>query len=928
MSNSEWRIGLYEPSSARAERPIWRPCFLLLTLIVVPLFMVLVRPAGASADDDLSELESDDRLPREERRLVSGLIQRGMPELVEMLLVDYPPIHRVFVARAYAKAGIDEKSPDHGESFFAKAAEEYRKIIGLARRADWLRGERRRFKLTAWRVEFGDMILRHWIVPELDRFEITSGQDFDREKVFRLLEEAYSSYIEAGEMLKDLDIGLRTDEERYLLLGIADKITALLAQQELNVAWAGLYLGMMSPDDAPERWRHFNRSLSAFDLISHAAQDSNRKYNALLGAGIALRELRRFDEAVSVFDRIFDSTASRALTTRASYEKARTLILADRFDLARRELDRLALQPTRRLGRNEAGALFYVRLAPLIHAYTYIRQAQVSNGPEDRRKEYQQKAKSELNELYERGEPWSSMARIYLDAMIGKKRDLEELTGTELAMTAAGMMAKQEYKQAIRAWKLLLQQDDAKQQHHKARFNLGVCFFQTGELRAAAEVFLSEAKTQSRSTITEKTFEYAYRCWRELAASAKSREDYLKLAEASALLAKELPGHRLAEEASWVAALALEEAGEYLEARVAYGRVPRPSVNYWPARRNMARCWQRLYEALPTDATASHRQRNARRVADAWLKLAEGLAALGDSKSAGSGERPKGKDEDFRSPAVDAEVRATWINEARLAAAAVMASEDLREYEACQSLLDQMPRSARVLGLHIRCLQGKGDIKQANRVLEGYLKQDSGAELGSVLVGLAAEMELEIQRLRQEGRRGEAKRMAIETIPTIRHLLDWVQARPKQKKHLSIVRFSLIKTLVQAEEYEEATGQLDALITENPKNGTYIRTAALLQEDIAKSGAVSVRGGALDQAESLWAKLLTDPSLRTTAPAHYWEARYHWLKHQLRHGHAAAVVKGIESEKAWRPDLGGPPWQGRLLDLAEQAQARVEADSS
>jgi hypothetical protein len=64
---------------------------------------------------------------------------------------------------------------------------------------------------------------------------------------------------------------------------------------------------------------------------------------------------------------------------------------------------------------------------------------------------------------------------------------------------------------------------------------------------------------------------------------------------------------------------------------------------------------------------------------------------------------------------------------------------------------------------------------------------------------------------------------------------------------------------------------------------------------------------------------LKDPTLRQQAPAEYWQDRYHWLRHQLGHGHRAEVIKGIETEKVWYPDLGGPPWQARLLELAEQA---------
>ncbi|NUQ48209.1 MAG: hypothetical protein HUU22_19515, partial [Phycisphaerae bacterium] len=55
----------------------------------------------------------------------------------------------------------------------------------------------------------------------------------------------------------------------------------------------------------------------------------------------------------------------------------------------------------------------------------------------------------------------------------------------------------------------------------------------------------------------------------------------------------------------------------------------------------------------------------------------------------------------------------------------------------------------------------------------------------------------------------------------------------------------------------------------------------------------------------------------------YWEARYCWLRLRLAGGDAAEVARGIESERAWYPDLGGPPWQARLNELAEQARRQA-----
>ncbi|MFQ5430826.1 MAG: hypothetical protein ACE5E1_11005, partial [Phycisphaerae bacterium] len=367
-------------------------------------------------------------------------------------------------------------------------------------------------------------------------------------------------------------------------------------------------------------------------------------------------------------------------------------------------------------------------------------------------------------------------------------------------------------------------------------------------------------------------------------------------------------------------ALALEESGDYTDAIRAYRRISADSPNHWSARRNIARCAQRRYEALPEKTSRAQRAALADEAVDAWLKLVDALSSLDGSKKTGAQKR---RATPAPTPASNAEMRRRWMNEAKLAAAALLVSEDLRAYDRCRDLLAETPESARVLGLRIRCLQGLGRIEEANQAVEDFLKKGPAKELGSVLLGLAAEMEAEIKRLETAGRKAEARRMANETVPTLRYLLEWIRSRPDQRRHVPIVQFSLVRTLIQAGRARDAVRQLEALMEEDPNNGRYVRRAAILHEDLAAKAAGAQRVIELNRAESLWARLLKDPTLRTTAPARYWEARCHWYRHQLRHGRAAEVIRGIETEKAWQPDLGGAPWQGRLLELVEEARSAL-----
>ena len=854
--------------------------------------------------------EPDDRLSSRDRRLTYELTERGMPELVEELLAGHPAMHRVYIARAYARAAIDTPDPALRKRFFKTAAKEYRKVISLEEKANWLRGLRRFFDIAQWRVELADLILRHWIAPDLDRFEITSGLDFDRRRLTRRLEEAHELYSDAARALDELLVSLRTEEERFLLLGIGDKIITLYEHRRLNGAWAGVYLGMIGDVEGIDRTRLLETALGAFDAVARTTKDPTRKYNALLGAGIALREMGRYAEANAAFDRVHDSTAPIGLTARAKYEKARCLILAGRFDAARRELADLDAISTHRLTDENTGATFYIRLAPLIHAYTYVREAEDDRFGPSHKAMLQQKAAIALNTISQQGGIWPEIVRVYLDALAGAERSLGELTAPELRIAAGRFMAEKEYAKAIEAFQRLLDRADAKSTHAEARFNLGVCHFQTRNQRSAAEAFLAVARDEAAENLGEQATEYAYQCWRQVARASRNTADYLKLAEASEQFAERYPDHELAVEAGWVGALARQEAGDYQSALSTYLKVPSFSPHYWEARQNVARCKQHLYEDLPANASPLRRSRAAQNAVSAWNKLAKDLEAL-------DLEKPQDRDSPL-GPSTD--VRARWITSARLSAATLLVGDDLRAYEDCLVHLADMQPTARVLALRIRCHRGLGDLDTAKRTLEDYLSQTPGAELGAVLIGLAAEMEEEINRLREGGHREDATQTAKESIPLIRQLLAWIERQPEHKEHVPVVRLSLAKALAQAGHHNETMTILTQLMADDPGNGSYIRTAALLQEDLSRTGKAAGRETAFEKAESLWARLLKDPSLHARAPAEYWEARFYWLRHQFRHGRTAEVLKGIETERAWHPNLGGPPWQARLLELAEQAR--------
>jgi len=868
--------------------------------------------------------EPDDALPRDQRALVAELTDRGMPDLVEELLTSAPTMHRIYVARAYAEAAIKSKEGEVRARFLEKAAANYRRLVALGKDSSWLRGLRRGFDVADWQVEWADLLLRYQAAPDLDRYEVTSGLDFDRPRLVKLLREAHREYGEAQARLDEMIVGLRTQEQRYLLLGLADKITRLADRRRLNAAWADVYLAMVdgegdrggspnsgNPACRARRQALLDSALADFDAISRTAlhsglpdKDAELKYNALVGAGIVLRESGRNAEAMSAFDRVRLSTASPALMVRARYEQARTHLVARQFDEARRELGELERMQTS--GPDEASG-FYVRLAPIIMAYSYMEESKDAGRGPTKQTELREKAVGAFNEIADRGSPWAEIAQVYLAALQGPDRKLEELGDAELSLTASRWMKAEQYDKAIAPLKLLLNRSTDKTGRAEAAFNLAVCRFQTGDLPSAVEGFEAVAKAPLSGELAERAASYAYQCWRRIADAEKTTAHYERLAQAASRLADRFSTNENAEEARWIAALAYQEAAQLPSATQAYSKIPPTSSHHRAALRGIAICRQRLYEQLPPDAPRDRRRQAARAAADSWKQLAAEFSAESSTQPSREAESR-----------TDANQLVKMLEEASLSAATLLASEDLAAFDEALGILRSMPQGDRVVVLRLRCLRAAGDEKRAREEFDKLLKDAPESQRGRILSALADQLDNEAQRLESVGRLEDAKKSWVESVHVLDDLLEWSRTQEDGHKQIVAIRSNLARLLARSGDPEAARVEYDKLISSDPTNGGHLRNAALLEEELARR-TNPPDSAAADRAEAHWAKLLKDGNLRERSPSIYWEARYYWLSHQLRHGRAPEVWKGVESEKAWYPDLGGPPWQGRLIELAQKA---------
>lgn len=896
-------------------------------VIVGAILMALITPTGLQAQAPagggraaLPSDQLDDRLPAEQAALAEALTRRHMPELVEALLAGRPGHDRIYVARAYVEAGAASDDPDLRRGFFETAAREYRNLVALARSPGWANGVRRRFDAASWQVEYGDLLLRRLAAGPLNQFEATCGLDYDRAQLASLLSDARGAYEAARPRVEELLIGLRTEERRYLLLGLAQRVTRLAERRDLNAAWASLYLGMIAPPDSLQREARLAEARSGFDAVSRVSRHSDHRYNALVGVGIALREMGRFGESEAALLRVDRSTAPAGLILRSRHERARCYLAERRFDAARDLADALIADAGGADG--DDGAVFYRELAPLLRAYVDLVEAGSDRVTAARRPALLESAVRRLETVEAKGGPWKQIARAYRALISPEGRNPATMTDVELSAWADRLMRSSRFSEAIDVLSQLADRSNGPERTANL-YRLGVCFMETGNLRRAAETFDAVALAGAPADDPDDTKRAeaaavaAFECRRRVAIESRTTDDYRRLARTARHLAGRYPDHPGADDAAYAAGVAWQEAGDWSEAADALSRVPAASPHYWSARRRFIQCEQRRFEQTTT-ISPMLRQRNANELADMWRALAEALetAQVNDENAKRVANEPDRGADRFRS----------WAREARVSAAALYADPNVRRFDEALALLADLPRSQDVLLVRLRCLRGAGRVADAMTELASFLDAPGADDPMQTLLRIADELQSDVRRLRKEGHAADAKRAAAGGVPVLRQFLDWMDGRSRTAREASAVRLALARLLRDAGMSGEARDVFDELMAANPGDGEIIRESALLEEDLAEHG--SDPANARRRAASRWAQLLDDASLRDRRPQRYWEARYHWLRLQLAEGRAAEVRRGIEAERAWYPELGGSPWRERLLDLLEQARRKADQAGS
>lgn len=843
------------------------------------------------------------------------LVREGRTEaLAARLAGDQGPEAQHLLAQAHANRGRQATRPEDRRAAFAAAHQHYRQWLALlepsARRGELADVVR----LAAARVEYAGMVLTAEAAPLLDEWEIWAGRRGDRAELTRLLdiarEQSTVALAETEELFRHLD----RQEEELLATGLYDTLLQCRLDATLHAGWAGYHRGVLEDKDTIARQERLATAERRFQTVIDGGPVGLTRAYSHLGRGMAQRELGRFDDAEKSFGYALDGGVPPAVEAQVRYELARTQICAKRFDEARTTLKPLVEKDPDRLPPDEEPSRFYVNLAHLWFANSYLIQSETLRAASGRGaadanaaaqvRRLRDTGLSKFQRLAQRGGPWPALVRQYVGTSVDPRTPVAELSPVELLYSAAVLIERKQYGEALPRLEAAAKGASDAEFAGDVLFELGRCHYLLDRERAAAETFSKLAADYRGHTQAPQAATFAYALWGRVAEASGDPGDYARLALALRNLLENFADHPKREEAAWLLPAALERAGRFDEAAEAFGTLPAGSPHWEEAQFRRALCLARAAEAA-AGVHGDERRGRLRRAVEALTRYADDarLRAAGSPRAADT---------------------LKWAAEATVAAAELLASLGVDDPQAALATLASFelhfPGSdlvGRVLAVRIRAHRALRQFEEASQMLSRFLNTAPPEQIGPTLAGLATGMQQEVQRLLESGQADAARALAADALVTFEELEKWTQAEAGRAHALESVRAGRARMLYHAGQLAAAERVTAELLERNPRQGDYRHLYALV---LTAQTETDDSEGVIEKAVEAWARLLADPGLRRHAPPRYWEARYYWLALLLKEGRAADVEVAITQERIWQPGLGGPPWADKFADLLRAAR--------
>lgn len=894
------------------------PLFKSRRILAAAAALALLPTAAALAQD------AADREPPKPASDVDKMVRDGMGEALEARFgAAARPDEWLLVAQAYKNKAQRAKQPAERRRAFDKSEEIYRRAIAaLEKSREGLKGA---VALVAARLEYASAIVSGQVAGELDEFEITAGQRGDREQLIKLLGAAREEYTKAEAIIKPLYDERATREDEFFAEGVSEAVAQHWLDTDFNLAWVHHYLAMLEPDELKKK-DQARLAEQRFQRLVDSGSTGTVIFRCYLGLALSQIEQGRYDDAARNLNQARQEGADRVTTVQAQFELGRCHLAAKKYDEARAALKPLVDKNLRELPQEDRPARFYINLANLWDANSYLLEADAARKEADAtpaaRRAILQKADrlrqdglARFNKLSQMGGAWPALVQIYVAATVNMRADPKELSPTELLYSATTLMDARKFRDAMaRLQEAAGRPDLDPALQGQILFELGRCQFRLDDLRSAAASFSRVATTMKSHASAPQAATFAYQIWAKLAKQSNKKEDYQALADTLLNLIQAFPDHPERAAATWWLPVALQYAGKYAEAAEQFGNVPENSEHREEAQQRRGVCARLALEAQRATLPAEEYGTRAKQVVATLLKYSDESAQRAEQ-------------------AIDRKSVLKWSAEARLQAGELLIAPGVEQFkQGLDTVADfekrfpDSPLVGRALSIRIRAHRGLREFDQASKILEQYLQAVPADQAGGTLAVLAKGMQEEVDRLRDDGDAEAAKKLARESLVTFDELEKWISADEKRAKSRPVVAFGRAQMLYYAGEHAQALDAVGKLLATNPKDGNYQHLQAMILTDSLGDGAAAAQ---IDAAREAWARLLADQTLRTKAPSRFWEARYHWLALTLRGGAAGDVEKAIKQDRVWFPDLGGPPWKERLEELYRAAaeKAGVTADA-
>jgi hypothetical protein len=923
------------------------------------LMVAWICSAGtAPAGDD------GDVAPAEERRFGAelfreGLRQRGLVELLELHLQDYPPrdpVERLLLHRELKRTiAADTAVPtDQRREALAEANQLLEQLV-LSRPDD-----RRRF---SWRMQLARSLMYEEAEPHYTNLLLRGGTAEDRARLEVLMSKALGVLSTLrDDLIAEYDRLDKLDAREYENLerrGYIEEIDRLEPEVSYRLAWAWLFAALpRSPDDASTA-SSLHRTLELIaevpGLLETPHETSHVQLDALVLAGMTYRRLNdhvtakdHLDRALAVADRLINTqliAASQWATRLAWIERARCATDTGQHGDALAILDRFRAWATAR----ERDSYPVRLLAALAERDVRRKMAAdaVSSGRPGEAESERQRSFQPLVRLV-REEPdhgdevfWAVYETV--DAWAAP----ESLDAFEKSAAVAGLLheanratdpsaAERQMRRAVVIGEALLATaaEGAAELMPTVRYNLGVAYYRLAQPIDATRQFLAVARENAGDTHAVHSAVLAVQLMARVRGEPRYRdrpdvrETY---ADALETLVQRFPDTPDAKYWRFFFAQWLEENDHYSEAADQYALVESGHEHHLDALFFCVRAMARAMEQQAADPTVD--PLDARRQRDEFVTahqslLTEAAAALTSAAEGDRAAHVKRLQAEATVVYADAQLLPQFDRPAKTV-------EALERFE--EKYLESPHLISRVLKTRLLAFERLGRLDDAAAAIPRFTREDPDGA-GPTLQSLYQAFVRDAERLERAGTTDAARRKHESGLMVARELVAWA-ARPgrdlsaEQRALLDVQYAESLLHCGFASEAEQAF--LRSLGVPVPS------TDSADSQDPAASPLPIPEDGdpraVIGYAESLFAQgrhaaaLPLFNRLATRLPPRepmHWRALLRDLECRTELGEPpGGIIQVIRQRESMGSDLGGPAFADKFRSLLTRNERRLQEGS-